>query len=143
MSSNRKAIREELASILGGQVSAAQVVYNHQPGDFGGQSPAICIGSAGSERPRMTMRGNQATFYLDLDVFVLTAEAASSSYTQADSEDALDDVEAQIAQVVATFQETNIWNTLDYSGRSETDFVIVDGKEYKRERIPLQVGVFS
>lgn len=143
MSASRKTVRQALAAVLTNEVDAAQVVYAYQPGDFGGQSPAVCVGSAGSERPRMTLRGARATFYLDLDIFVLTAEAASSTYTQADSENALDDVEQQIAAVVASFQETGSWNTLDYAGRSQTDFVIVDGREYKRERIPLQCGVFS
>ena len=142
---DRKTIREAFATLLTSALTAAQVVYDHQPGDFGGQSPAVTVGSGGSSRPPMTFQGNQTTVYLDVDVFVLTSESAGGSYTQADAEDALDQVETQLAGVIAADanQENGTWNTLDYADRSQTEFVIVDGKEYKRERIPIAIGIFS
>lgn len=145
MSSNRRTIRAALATLLSSGVTSAQVVYAYQPGDFGGQSPAVCVGSAGSERLAMTYQGDRARMYFDIDVFVLTGEAAPSAYGQDSSEDALDNVEAEIAAVVASNanQETANWRALDYAGRSETDFVIVDGREYKREKIPIAITVFS
>jgi hypothetical protein len=142
MSSSRKAIRQQFALLLQANVTAAQVIYDHQPGDFGGQSPAICVGSAGSERTRMSFRGSRLTCYLDVDVFVLTADG-TSVYTQADAENALDDVEAQLAACLDDVQQAAGWEAIDYAGRSQTDFLIVDGKEYKRERIPIQIQIFS
>jgi len=144
MSSSRSAVRRQLAALLTVNVSAAQVVYNHRPGDFGGQSPAVVVGSGGSERPRLTFEGCLATFYLDVDVFTLTAEAAvSPTYTPTDSEDAGDLVEQQIAQVIEDNQKSTLWNKIDYASRSTTSFVGVDGLEYKRERIPLALQVYA
>lgn len=142
--SSRKAIRSQFATLLTGVVPSAQIIYDHQPGDFGGQSPALCVGSSGSERPRMTFQGSRLTCYLDIDVFVITAEAlASSTYTQADAENVLDDVEAQIAAALDGVRTSAQWEAIDYAGRSQTDFVLLDGKEYKRERIPIKIEIFN
>jgi hypothetical protein len=142
MSASRKDIRETFANLLRDLVTAAQVVYDHQPGDFGGQSPAVTVGSGGSERSSFTFAGSQSVFYLDVHVFVRVGEDGGP-YTQADAEDALDAVEQQIAASLDAVRRGAKWESIDYAGRSEAAFVLVDGLEYKRESIPLQVTVFA
>ena len=102
------------------------------------------MASGGSSRPRLTFEGAMATFYLTAYIFTLTAEAAANpSYTQADSEDAGDLVEQQIAAVIEGNQQNTLWHKIDYDGRSVVDFLEVDGLEYKRERIPLAIQVYA
>lgn len=141
MSSSRKAVRERLAQILDANLTSAQIVYAYQPGDFGGQSPAVVVASSGSQRSRLTARGGQAVFFLDVFVFVLATQ--TGALTERGSADALDDVEQQLAAVLDDNQVIEqIWQAIDYAGQSETAFVEVDGQEYKRERIPLKISVF-
>lgn len=143
MSADRGMVRRTFAALVHDQVPSAQVVYAYQPGDFGGQSPAVVIGSAGSRRERMTLRGGRTTAYLDVYVFVLAAQP-DSAYTQADSEDALDAVERELAALLLDMPIQQIgWQAIDYADRSTCDFVLVDGREYKRERIPIAINLYS
>jgi hypothetical protein len=138
---NRKDIREAFTTLLRQYATSASEVLDYQPGKLD-TSPVACVSSGGSNRPPLTFSGNQTTVYLDIDVFVLAAHPDDVTYTQAEAEDMLDHVEHEIADMVSQHQETLIWNTLDYADRSQTDFVVLDGKEYKRERISIAVGTF-
>lgn len=142
MPADRAAARAALAQILAAEVSAAQAVYAYQPGDFGGQSPVVCVSSGPIRRPPLSFRGGQAALQLVVDVFVLYADEGAG-YTEADAEDALDQVEHQVAGVVARYQEAGAWNTLDYAGDTTVDFLTIGGVPYKHERIPLAALLFS
>ena len=131
---SRKAVREEVGMLLTTRLTGAQQVYTDQPSGFGGQSPVVVVASSGSEREganKRTFGGPIAPlFALDVYVFVL------ASATNAD--DALDDLEAAVAQLVADEPQAQTWTAIGYGGRTETEFVtVLDGSEYKRERIPL------
>lgn len=149
MAASRKQIRERMAALLTSGVPSAQAIFDHQPGTFEGQSPVITVSSGGSDRSRMTFRGGQSTFTIDLYLFVRVAEAGNAAYTQAQAEDLLDDCEHAIATVVESNQvddtgpDATHWQAVAYAGRSNTVFVVVDGKEYKREHIPLIITVFG
>lgn len=130
---SRKAVREEVGQILTTRLTGA-TVHTDQPRTFGGESPVVVIASSGSEREgesRRTFGGPIApTFALDVYVFVL-ADATNA-------DDVLDDLEQSIAQFVSVYPSGQTFTAVGYGGRTETSFVlIVDGSEYKRERIPL------
>ena len=132
---SRKVVREEVGAILAMRLaSLAQQVYTDQPNSFDGQSPVVVVTSDGSEREgqvQRTFSGPIAPkFMLDIYVFVLA--------TTANADDALDQMEAALAEFVAAYPSAQTWTAIGYRERSETTFVtVLDGSEYKRERIPL------
>lgn len=134
---SRRAVREEVGAVLTNALAViAQYVYTDQPPSFGGQSPVVVVASDGSGRDgtnKRTFGGPIApTFYLDIYTFVLSATE--------NGDDALDGLEQRIAQAVSDNPSGNTWTAIGYGGRTETTFVtIVDGSEYKRERIPLVI----
>lgn len=140
---SRQTVREALAVLLRLRVTAAQIVYDHEPGDLGGQSPAIVVSVGGSARPDFTFAGNRTSVYLFVDVYTLAAETESGAYTYSDSADVIDSVEQQIADAVVSAQENGTWNRLEYDGRSTVDFGMFDSIPYFRERIPLIAHVFA
>ena len=141
---SRQAAREELGAILTSELTTAAAVHTDQPASFGGQSPVVVVASAGTAREggaKRTFGGPIApTFYLDVYVFVATVvkNAAGEDIVNTSADDQLDTLEAGVAQVVADYPKATNWTALSYEGRSNTEFVtIIDGSEYKRERIPL------
>lgn len=128
---NRSAARQDLRQLLQNAVSAAASVPSGQPDDLGGQSPVIIVASGGSDRPRLTMKGTQPKFYLDVYVFVRATD---------DADDLLDLAEQQIAEALEGSQDAAHWMAIDYAGRTTTRFIQpTDGNEYKLEQIPLQL----
>jgi hypothetical protein len=132
---SRKVVREEVGAILTMRLaSLAQQVYTDQPNSFDGQSPVVVVTSDGSEREgqvQRTFSGPIAPkFMLDIYVFVLV--------TTTNADDALDELEAAVAEFVSVYPSATTWTAIGYRERSETTFVtVLDGSEYKRERIPL------
>lgn len=145
MSANRKIVRQALAALLTtnltGSGNPLQQLYRYQVGDFRGQSPVGVLTSAGTKRERMTFMGSKATFYFDLHLFVLYADPGTT-WDEEDAEDALDDIEAEVAALLDANQRTTNWEALDYAERTLAAPVVVGGDEYKHEIIPLQVEVF-
>lgn len=142
---NRASVRASLASLITAYMTSAQVVYDHEPGDLGADSPIVVISSQGSERPRLTFHGNQSAFSLSVDIYTLAAETASGTYTYAQSATVVDDCEAQLATLIAAQQENGIWSQIQYAGPSTIDVGLfnADGIFRFRERIPLRVTLFS
>lgn len=151
----RAAVRDEFASLLlaglTGNGKPVQAVYQYQVGDFAGQSPVVALGSGGTLRAPLTMRGGHAKFYLEVFIFVLYAALDYEGklqldinglpiWNEADSQDALDEIERLIAELVDTHQRGRNWIAVDYAAKSEVDAVAVGGLDYRREVIPL---VFS
>ena len=131
---SRRAVREEVGQYLTTRLDTAQQVYTDQPASFDGQSPVVVVASNSSEREgssRRTFGGPIApSFGLDVYVFVLAASE--------NADDALDELESNVASFVAEVPSAQTWTAIGYGGRTETEFVtIFDGSEYKRERIPL------
>lgn len=128
---SRATARAELQALLQQRVTDAASVPSTQPDDFGGQSPVVVVASGGSDRQRLTLRGTQPKFYLDVYVFVRATDTADAM---------LDLIEQEIAQAIEGAQDAASWMAIDYAGRSTTTFIQpVDGTEYKMERIPLQL----
>ncbi len=134
---SRRAVREEIGAVLTSALAGlTQRIYTDQPLSFGGESPVVVVASDGSEREgtnKRTFGGPIApTFHLDIYTFVLSATT--------NGDDALDDLEQGIAQIVSDNPGSGSWTAISYGGRTETAFItVVDGTEYKRERIPLTI----
>jgi hypothetical protein len=133
---SRQLVREEVGQILAVRLTTAEQVHTDQPTDFGGVSPVVVVASGGSERGQagqQTFGGPVAPkFMLDVYLFVLA--------TTTNADDVLDTLEAGVAEFVSVYRSAITWSAIGYAGRTETQFVeMVDGSEYKRERIPLIV----
>lgn len=145
MASNRETARDALATLIGtamvGSGKPIQAVYNYRPADFGGQSPVVTVSSSGSERQRLSAQGGRASFYVQIDWFVLYNDRAS--WTEDLAEDRLDLIESSMAEILSISQETYPWFALDYVDRSVRADVVVGGVEYARESVTIRAEVYS
>jgi hypothetical protein len=145
MTVNREAVRDALASLLEtalvGDGLPVQAVYNYQAADFGTNNPVVVVSGDGVARPPFTHQGNKADFYLNIHIFVLYSDDAS--WTEADAEDRLDQIEYTIADTLeANRKYVGYWNNILYEGRSTTGSVMIGGDEYRFELIPVEVKVY-
>lgn len=138
MSASRKALRTALAKVLTNEVTHAQAIFGYQKSRIKGQTPVICVTSAGSRREPITMKGNSLTATLDIHVFVLYSDGAS--WTEEQAEDRLDDIEQQIAHVVDQYRTSTAWSCLSYAERSNARSpVVLEGTTYLHEVIPVEI----
>jgi hypothetical protein len=145
MATSRETVRDALTTLLQtalvGSGKPAQAVYGYQVGDFGGQSPVVVVTSGPVERMR---RGLGACWHTTatLMVYVFVAYAATG-WTEANAEDALDTIEALIADVVLANGSTANWNGMVYDGPTQVDGLAIGGVEYRREVIELRCEVLG
>jgi hypothetical protein len=137
---NRETARDALAALLNTRLvttdTTVQAVYSYRKGNFGSQSPIVCVSSAGSARERVDFTGTrQNIIKLTIHVFVLYA---ATGWTEAEAEDRLDAIEAAIADVVdANSGQNAYWLALDYDGDSARADVAIGGVDYIMEAIPI------
>ena len=142
ISVTRKDVRTQFASLLSaalvGTGKPAQVVYSYRKGDLKGQSPVVVVSSLGSSRRSLTFQGLQPMYRLQVDVFVLYEDTAAG-WTEADAENALDDIEKIVADVIAANQVVaNYWEGITPVDWSERVDVSLGGVDYIREMILLE-----
>ncbi len=146
MSTSRATARKGLANLLTtalvGTGKPAQAVYPYQVGDFAGQSPVVVVSSGPMLRLRDTLgECYRSRFELYVYTFVLYADP-QSNWTEADAEDALDTIEAAIADVLLTnTRYSGYWDRIEYTEPTQPDGVEIGGIEYRRELIRLTVEV--
>lgn len=144
-STSRETVRDALTALLQaalvGSGKPAQAVYGYQVGDFGGQSPVVVVASGPVQRER---RGFGPCWHTSatLLVFVFVAYAATG-WTEANAEDALDTIEAAIADVVLANSSTATWQGLTYEGPTEPGSMTIGGVEYRSEVIRLRCEVLG
>lgn len=140
MSTNRETARDALATLLTAALVGAglpvKTVTNSNVKELEGLTPLVGVLSGGTMRERLTFQGDEATFYLEVQVFVLQA---GTGWTNAQAEDALDRIESLIAGVYEDNRGTANWAVLEYDGRSTVIEITVEGKLYFMERIPTVV----
>ena len=135
----RKALAALLEAALVGSGKPAQAVYAYQVGDFAGASPVVVVSSGGSLREQGSFGPCwDDTFSLAIYSFVLYANP-DDGWTESDAEDALDDIEATIADVILENMTSDVWSNLSYEDRTETDGVEIGGHEYRRETVRVTV----
>jgi hypothetical protein len=138
----RETARDALAALLTSSLSGVcQAVYAYQVGDFEKRSPVVVITGASAQRERESYGGTYwaTTFRYDIHSFVLYTQG--TTWTEADAEDAIDDIEQAIAGMVDSNTSGTIWDYLSFAGETQMDSVIIGGEEYKHERIPVQVRI--
>lgn len=132
IANDRQEARDTFAALVTNRVTAAQAVYNYLAADFKGQSPVIVVASGGTHRVPMTLRGTRPRHFLNVYSFVAYADQGSE-WTEQDSEDKLDELEAQLAALVDDCQKTAAWSSLAQVEESRAEVVVIGGVEYRRE----------
>lgn len=138
----RETARDALASLLTTALSGiCQAVYAYQVGDFEKRSPVVVITGDSANRERQSYGGSMwnTTFRYHIHSFVLYTQG--TIWTEADAEDAIDDIEQAIAGMVDSNTSGTIWDYLSFVGDTQMDSVVIGGEEYKHEAIPVQVRI--
>jgi hypothetical protein len=146
---DRETVRAALATLLStklvGTGKPVQAVYAYQVSDFQGKSPVVLVTSAGSFRrnPERSDRTGSIA-YFDVNVFVLYSDP-DAGWTEEHSEERLDLIEKNIAEVVAdeSLRDNQPWLFLDFAGRSEVTSVVIGGKDYSWEIIPRSAQLWG
>lgn len=125
----RKALADLLDAALVDGLGLVREVYPHKVDNPNGRSPLVGVLSLGALRPPATFEGNKPHFFLGVQTLVL-AETADG-YTMGDAEDALDAVEAAVAEVIEANRVTAMWLALKQVDRSRVvDVRDVGGRPY-------------
>lgn len=142
MTVNRQDVRDALRNAISDFGTSAQEVYRNMQGDFQGQSPIIAVESAASERKRLTQQGLRSTLFFTVHLLVIDANT-ELAWTEAQADDALDLLEYEFAQFMEARPRNDVWEAVDYDGRSSIAIVNVGGSIYLDEMIPVKVEVFK
>lgn len=137
----RKALAVLFASELVGNGQPVNAVYNHMPATFNAKSPVIVVSSGGSACSKLTFTSVKSAFRVMLTLFV-AYPAAGDAQAEHEVETLLDELEERISDIVHTHNKTDQWKALSYADISTVSSVLIGGKEYRREVIPLNVEVY-
>jgi len=141
VTTSRETIRDALVTLLTTALVGAglpvKTVAGSKVGTLAGVTPLVVILSAGTNRERVTFQGTIPTFFLEIQVWV---RQATTGWTNANAEDALDEIEALIAGVFADEVATANWSLLEYSDRTTVLELTVAGIAYYMERLPVTVS---
>jgi len=141
MSTSRETIRDALVTLLAAKLVGTDLpvktVTGSKVDDLAGLTPLVAVLSGGTRRQRLTFMGTIPTFYLEVQVWV---RQATTGWTNAQAEDALDRIESLIADVLAENVNEDNWTILEYDGRSTVVELMVAGIPFYMERIPVIVS---
>ncbi len=101
-----------------------------------GLCPLVAVLSAGTLRERATFMGTMPTVFLEVQVWMPQEQ---TGWTNAEAEDAMDEIEKLIAEVYQDNVGTANWSILENDGRSLVEEYAVDSLPYYMERIPTRV----
>jgi hypothetical protein len=146
---DRKTLRESLSTLLAAELVGAgkpvDAVYSYQVSDIKGKSPVVFVTSAGAWR-RNPERSERPTSiaYLDVNILVLYSDG-TPNWTEQHSEERLDLIEKEIGEVVVDNSDNPAqpWMFLDFAGRSEVTSVVIGGRDYSWEIIPLLAHLWA
>lgn len=140
MSTGREASRDALVTLLDtalrGVGLPVKTVSGSKQVSLEGVWPLVVVLSKGSTRERMTFQGDRGVFEFSVQIWVAQS---GIGWTYADAEDALDEIEALIAEVYQDNDRTANWEILKYNGPTAVAEVTVGGVPYYVEAIPTQV----
>jgi len=74
-------------------------------------------------------------FYMAIHVWV---QQATTGWTNAQAEDALDTIESLVAGVIENNRQTDNWMIIEYDGRTTVLDIEVEGGRYYNEIIPIR-----
>lgn len=144
----RKAIGSKLEADLVGENLPVAAFAAYTKTDFDGASPVVTLASSGSGLPPMTPEGSSQTFYYEINTLIIRPNQAEieGGYTEADVEDALDDVYNEIREWIAFNRsdvDNQVWKYIAIAARSNIIPIVDDGgRGYYMENIPIVVEVF-
>lgn len=134
---DRKDYREDLGTLLSPLVSGAghpaQVFYDHVVSTFNGQSPTVCLASAGTTPVPFTVKNYRYVHHIHILVFVARDDA--------NADDTLDNCFLTIADAVEANRSTSNWKVLRFAEgeRTTIDEWVWGGDPYWVETIPVTV----
>lgn len=141
MIGTRKQVRKEFARLLAaalvGTGLPAQAVYAYRIGDFLGQSPIVAVSSRGTQNAALSFQGIKAVHRLQVDIFVLYSNT-NGSWNEELAEDALDDIEKAIADVVQSNSTNTYWQLVTEPEISDRIDIVEGGTAYINEQIILE-----
>lgn len=155
---NRKTVRKFLAAQLQVHLgSLVQAVYDYQKSSFGKQSPVVCVVSRESTRitTSLEMITTESQLAYDIHIFVRYQDStAVPPYTEEQSEDLIDDIEAAIANFILAHGENSEgekrigadaipWLGLAIESPSQIDQALIDNIDYRHETIAVAADVFN
>lgn len=136
MSTSRESTRDALVALLTTTLVGAglpvKTVTGAKVTDLSGLTPLVAVLSAGTLRRARPI--NHPTFHLEVQVWV---RQECTGWTNAQAEDALDEIEALISSVFEDNRATGNWAILEYRGASEIKEFPVAGIAYYTESIPV------
>jgi hypothetical protein len=135
---DRAAIRAAFAVLLEAN-GAWQVVYQSQPKSFGGQSPVATLHNA-----PLTWEALAAGWAPDMyqaEIWLTNYVRRGPDDDSDTAESALDTLLAAAMAVVAANRTSVNWTELTMLPPTEPDYVMVDGVQYRAERMRLQFTV--
>ena len=142
MIADRKAARQALKTLLSTNLTNAVAGYEYAPHDLKGESPAFYISSSGSDPTPLTGKGVKNKFHLN--VHLLALYSTNDTYTEAEAENALDDLENQLRQTIAANRRSAAnWQDLRYAGKSNADQpILIGGELYLHEIVPIVMETY-
>jgi hypothetical protein len=131
MSADRAASRAALKVLLE-TITTFEIVYNGAPFNTGGLSPVAMVTSDGTETgPGETFTTTATAHRILIDLLWLRVAT-----TEAD----IDALSAVVFALLKANRYANAtWTSMEIDGRSQLDYVLIDGKDYRLERIPVVV----
>jgi hypothetical protein len=136
---SRKLVRDELVALFIASgfwtVSAVNNVYGYFPSanEIGGKSPLLVILSDGTRQEMSGAWSNKASYAFRCITLVL-ADSDSDSWTSANAEDRLDELDRAFRQVIRSAASLTNADSLRFDeGYSERIDVNLGGKPYIRE----------
>ena len=141
MITDRKSARQILKTLLAANLTNAVAGYDYAPHDFAGVSPVFYISSSGSEPVPFTGKGVKNKFHLN--VHLLALYSSNDAYTEAEAENALDDLENQLRQTIAANRKTADWQDIRYAGKTNADQpILIGGELYLHEIVPIVMETY-
>lgn len=140
MSTSRETARDALVVLLNTKLVGVglpvKTVTGSKVTDLSGLTPLVAVLSAGTLRERVTFMGDMPTFSLSVQTWV---RQECTGWTNAQAEDALDTIEALIAEVYQDNRGIATWETLESSAPSFIKEVSSAGLVYYVEFLPTIV----
>ena len=136
---SRKPVRQQLAIDIAVDMTTAHTVYDHRPATLNG-SPAVLVISVNTLRNRrLTQSGQGQEFFFE--IHNLVRNEFSTTYTEEDAEDALDDLEFELAGWMEdpTNTKSTFWQSFRYDGPTILGRTKIGGIEYQDEIVSIVV----
>ena len=136
---SRKPVRQQLAIDIAVSMTTAKTVYDHRPSTLNG-SPAVLVISVNTLRNRrLSQSGLGQEFFFE--IHNLVRNEFSTTYTEEDAEDALDDLEFELAGWMddPTKTKSTLWQSVRYDGPTILGRTKIGGIEYQDEIVSIVV----